>query len=97
MTSALAIAAAMSALSAALLLVLAGVWIREYRSVRTPLMLGMVAFILVMLLENSVALYFYFVSMETLYVNDPSVKTLIAVLRSLQFTALLIFTYVSVR
>lgn len=97
MTSALAIAAGMSALSAGLLLVLAGVWIREYLSVRTPLILGMVAFILVMLLENSVALYFYFVSMESLYVNDPTVKTLIAVLRSLQFTALLLFTYVSVR
>jgi hypothetical protein len=97
MTSALAIAAAMSALSLVLLGVLAAVWIREYRSVRTPLILGMVAFILVLLVENSVALYFYFVTMENLYVDDPFVKTLIAVLRTLQFVALLLFTYVSVR
>ncbi|PSP37058.1 MAG: hypothetical protein BRD21_04170 [Halobacteriales archaeon SW_8_66_22] len=97
MVSALTIAAAMSALSAALLVVLAGVWIREYRSVRTPLILGMVAFILVMLLESSVALYFYVATMETLYVDDPFVRNLIAVLRSLQFVALLLFTSVSVR
>ena len=97
MTSALAVGAAMSALSAALLVVLAGVWIREYRSVRTPLILGMVAFVLVLLIENSVALYFYFVTMENLYVDDPSVRALIAVLRSLQFVALLFLTYVSLR
>ena len=97
MTSALAIATALSALSAVPLIVLAGVWIREYRSVQTPLILGMVAFILVMLLENSVALYFYFATMESLYVDDPFVRNLIAVLRGLQFVALSIFTYVSVR
>jgi len=73
MTSPLAIAAALSALSVVVLLVLAGVWIREYRAVRTPLVLGLVAFILVLLVENSVALYFYFATMESLYVDDQFV------------------------
>jgi len=97
MTSPLAIAAALSALSIVVLLVLAGVWVREYLSIGTPLVLGLVVFILVLLVENTVALSFYLVTMESLYVDDPFVRTLIAVLRSLQFVALLFLTYVSVR
>jgi hypothetical protein len=93
----LAIAAALSVLSIALLGVLAGVWIREYREVRSPLVLGLVLFILVLLVENSVALYFYFATMETLYVDDPAVRTLVAIMRALQFIALVFLTYVSLR
>jgi len=93
----LAIAAALSVLSIALLGVLAGVWIREYREVRSPLVLGLVLFILVLVVENSVALYFYFATMETLYVDDPAVRTLVAIMRALQFIALVFLTYVSLR
>jgi hypothetical protein len=93
----LAIAAALSVLSITLLGVLAGVWIREYREVRSPLVLGLVLFILVLLVENSVALYFYFATMETLYVDDPAVRTLVAIMRALQFIALVFLTYVSLR
>lgn len=93
----LEIAAALSVLSIVLLGVLAGVWIREYREVGSPLVLGLLMFILVLLVENSVALYFYFATMETLYVDDPAVRTLVAVMRALQLVALVFLAYVSLR
>jgi hypothetical protein len=94
MSTALTIAAALSALSLVVLGVLAYVWIQEYRSVRTPLVLGLTVFILVLMVENAVALAFYF-TMNTLYVDDPVVRQIIAVTRALQLVALLIFAYVS--
>jgi hypothetical protein len=94
MSTALTIAAALSALSLIVLGVLAVVWIREYRTVGTSLVLGLTVFILVLLVENAVALGFY-VTMNTLYVDDPVVRQIIAVTRGLQLVALLLFAYVS--
>jgi hypothetical protein len=94
MSTALTIAAALSALSLVVLGVLAVVWIREYRAVGTSLVLGLTVFILVLIVENAVALGFYF-TMNTLYVDHPVVRQVVAVTRALQLIALLIFAYVS--
>jgi hypothetical protein len=51
------VAAVLSALTVALLLVLT-VWGHTYRPMRTPLALGLVLFAVVLLAENSVVLYF---------------------------------------
>lgn len=95
MTNPLTIAAALSALSLVVLSVLAYVWVQEYRSVGTPLVLGLTVFILMLMVENAVALGFYF-TMNTLYVDDPVVRQIIAVTRALQLVALLLFASVSV-
>jgi hypothetical protein len=92
-----AIASALSALTVVLLAVLVVTWGRTYLDFRTPLVLGLVLFSLFLLVENSVALYFYFVAEEMYYVDDPAIGNLIAVLRGLQLLAVGAFTYVSLR
>lgn len=89
------IAAGFSAGTVLLLLVLGGTWIQSYRTYRTPLVLGLVAFCIVLFVENLIALYFYFISMEDLYVSDPEIATLVAVMRGLQFLGVAFFTYVT--
>jgi len=96
MTTPLTIAAALSGLSLVVLSVLAVVWLREYRAAGTPLVLGLVAFILVLLAENAVALGFS-LTMNALYVDDPLVRQVIAVTRGLQLVALVSFAVVSLR
>ena len=72
------------------------VWLRNYRTFRTPLVLGLVAFSGVMLVENALALY-YFVTMQSLYSGDPHVQQAVLVLRGLQLVALGFLTYVTLR
>jgi hypothetical protein len=91
------IAAALSALTVVLLVVLSVSWGRTYLGLRTPLALGLVLFCLVLLVENSVALYFYFLADARYYVDEPLVGSLVAVLRGLQLLAVGAFTYVTVR
>jgi hypothetical protein len=91
----LALAAGLSVLTVVVLLVLASTWLRSYRQFQTPLALGLLAFCLVLLAENLVALYFYFFTMERLFVDDPAIGTLVVVMRALQFVAVAVFTYVS--
>jgi len=91
------IAAALSALTVVLLLVLSVNWGRIYLELRTPLALGLVLFCLVLLVENSAALYFYFLADARYYVDEPRIGNLIAVLRGLQLLAVGAFTYVTVR
>lgn len=92
---ALEIAMGLSALTIVLLIVLTWQWLGTYRAVKTPLALGLVAFCLVLLVENSVALYFYVFSMEMLYVDDPTIGTLVAVMCGLELLAVAVFTYVT--
>jgi hypothetical protein len=75
---------------------LSGVWLRNYRTFRTPLVLGLVAFSGVMLVENALALYFFF-TMQSLYSGDPHVQEAVLVLRGLQLVALGFLTYVTMR
>jgi hypothetical protein len=92
-----AIAAALSAVTVVVLLVVSVTWGRTYLELRTPLALGLVLFSLVLLVENSAALYFYFVADARYYVDEPTIGALIAVLRGLQLLAVGAFAYVSLR
>jgi hypothetical protein len=75
---------------------LSGVWLRNYRTFRTPLVLGLVAFGGVMLAENALALYF-FLTMQSFYSGDPHVQQAVLVLRGLQLVAVGFLTYVTMR
>jgi hypothetical protein len=90
------VASALAALNVALLAVLAGVWLQNYRSVRTPLVLGLLAFAVVMLVENAAAIYF-FLSMGMLYSGDPAAQQFVVLLRALEFLAVALLTYVTLQ
>lgn len=90
------VASILAGLNTVLLLSLIVVWARNYATFRTTLVLGLLGFALVMLLENAAALYFLF-SMRSLYAMDPGVGQFVLVLRSLEFLAIAILTYVTVR
>ncbi|RDZ63507.1 hypothetical protein C5B90_10205 [Haloferax sp. Atlit-12N] len=89
-------ASALSGANIVFLAALTAVWIRNYRTFRTSLVLGLLAFAVVMLVENAVALYFFF-TMQSLYSGDPHVQQAVLVLRALQLVALAFLTYVTVR
>lgn len=90
------IATTFSALTVILLAILTAVWINNYRTFRTNLILGLIAFSLLLLVENLVAIYFFF-SMDMLYAADPTIERVVALLRTLQFVAVLFLTYVSLK
>lgn len=96
MGTSILLASALAGVNIVLLAALSIVWVRNYRTFRTPLVLGLLAFGLVMLVENATALYFFF-SMRMLYSGDPTVQTSVAVLRGLQFVALLFLTWVTMK
>lgn len=94
MSTPLLVAGGLSVLNAVLLGVLTVIWVRNYRTFRTPLVLGLVAFAVVLLVENLVAIYFSF-SMDMLYAASPAVHTVVALLRVLQFVAIAILLFVT--
>ncbi len=96
MNTALMTAAALSGISVALLLGLVAVWVRNYRTFRTPLTLGLIAFAAVLLFENVLAIYFFF-STGMLYAGDPFAQRALLSLRALQVVALAFLTYVTMK
>ena len=94
MSTELVAATALSAGNLALLALLAYVWIQNYRRFKTPLVLGLLAFSLVLALENAVAISFFF-SSGMLYAADPTVERVVVALRGLQFLALCFLAYVT--
>jgi hypothetical protein len=96
MSSAILIASALAGINVLLLAALTFVWARNYRTFRTPLILGLLAFGAAMFVENGVALYFFF-STRKLYAMNPSVQQVVAVLRALQSLALVFLTYVTMK
>jgi hypothetical protein len=78
------------------LLALTGVWARNYRRFRTTLVLGLLAFALAMLIENALALYYFF-TMQSLYSGDPHVQQAVLVLRALQLVAVGTLTYATLK
>ena len=88
------VASALSGVNILLLAGLTAVWVRNYRTFRTPLILGLIAFGSVMLLENATAIYFFF-STKMLYSGDPTVQTAVAVLRGMQLVALVFLAWVT--
>ena len=95
-TTALQIATAFAGLSFVLLAVLSLIWIHNYREFRSPLVLGLVVFAVVLALENATAIYFFF-SMQMLYVADSTVHTAVAILRGMQFVALCFLTWATLQ
>ena len=89
-------ATALSGVNIVMLAALVVVWARNYRTFRTPLILGLVAFSTVMLVENAVAVY-YFLSMRMLFTADPTVQRVVFALRALQLLALAFLTYVTMK
>ena len=96
MDSNLLIAAGLSGISVALLVALIAVWVRNYRTFRTPLTLGLIAFGAVLLIENVLAIYFFF-STGMLYSGDPLAQRALLSLRALQVIALAFLTYVTMK
>jgi hypothetical protein len=78
------------------LLVLTAVWARNYRRFQTTLVLGLLAFAVAMLVENALALYFFF-TMQSLYSGDPHVQQAVLVLRALQLVAVGSLTYATLK
>ncbi len=96
MTPYLAMATALSGLNVLLLVALTLVWVRNYRAFRTPMTLGLAGFGVVLLVENAVALWFYF-GMGMLYAGSQAAQLTVLGMRSLQFLALVLLTWVTMR
>ncbi|WP_311170589.1 hypothetical protein [Halobellus ordinarius] len=92
----LLVATVLSGANVVLLAVLTGVWVRNYRTFGSEMTAGLAAFAAAMLLENALAIYFFF-STGMLYVGDPAVQQAVAALRALQTVALVFLTYVTVK
>lgn len=96
MSTTLTIATVLSGLTILLLAVLTAVWVRNYRTFESTLTLGLIAFGATLILENALAIYFFF-STTMLYSGDPVVQNAILALRTLQLVAVGFLTYVSVK
>jgi hypothetical protein len=90
------IASVLSGVNILLLLALSGVWLKNYRTFGTSLVLGQLAFGLAMLAENALAVYFFF-TMSSLYSMDPHVGQAVLALRAIQLVAISILTYVTMQ
>lgn len=87
----------LSGLNSILLLVLLSIWVRNYRQFRSNMVLGLVGFSAVLLLENLIAMYFFFRSMSMLYTSDPFVGQVVVAMRLLELLAIAFLTYVSLQ
>jgi hypothetical protein len=96
MSTTMMIASALSGSSILLLAGLVSVWVRNYLTFRTPLSLGLVAFGVVLLIENALAIYFFF-STSMLYSGDPVAQQAVLTLRALQLCAVGLLTYVTMQ
>ena len=93
----LQIASALSVVNVLLLGTLTVVWARNYRTFKTPLIAGLLAFSVVMLLENLVALYFFQSSMRMLYAGDTLAQQVVLAMRALETVAFAFLTYVTLK
>ena len=87
----------LSGFNSALLVVLLSVWLKNYRTFRSGMVLGLVGFSGVLLLENMVAVFFFFRSMQMLYSTDPVVGQVVVGMRLLELLAIAFLTYVTVQ
>lgn len=86
----------LSAVNLVLLVVLLWIWVRNYRTFASAMVLGLIVFAVVLIVENLLAVYFAF-SMATLYATDPTVQAIGSLLRALQFLALIVLTWATLR
>lgn len=90
----IAVAAGVAAVNVALLLVLVGIWVRNYSTFGSNLVLGLVVFGAAMVIENAMAVYF-FLSTQMLYAGGQTVQQAVLVLRLIEFVAVAVLTYVT--
>ncbi|MEZ3142592.1 hypothetical protein [Halobaculum sp. MBLA0143] len=96
MSGTIMVAGALSGANLLLLGAVSGLWIQNYRSVGTSFVLGLLAFAVALFAENALALYF-FVTMQSLYAGDPHVQQAVLLLRAVQFVAVVVLTYTTLR
>lgn len=82
-------------LNVLLLLVLTYVWITNYRRFQTAITLGFLSFGIVLLVENLLAVYFFFGMVE--FYTETTAQQMVLSLRVLEFIALTCLTWVIVR
>jgi len=87
----------LAAVNAVLLAVLGAVWLRNYRRFRSAMVLGLVVFSAALFVENVIAVYFFFDSMHMFYASDPLVGGVVFVMRTLEFIAVGLLAFVTVR
>lgn len=88
------LAVGLAVINLGLLFVLAGIWLQNYRTFRTTLLLGLVLFAGVLAIENLVAILSYLTT-EMVYAGGTQAKYAVIGLRALQFVALVFLTYVT--
>lgn len=81
-------AVVVSGVNLLLLASLSYIWISNYRTFRSPHILGLVIFAVALAAENVAAIYFHF-SMGMLYAASPTAQRVVVLLRGLQLVALL--------
>jgi hypothetical protein len=84
-------------LSSALLAVLAAVWLQNYREFRSPMILGLLGFSGLLLLENLIAIAFFFSRMKMLYAADPLVGQVVLGMRIIELLAVGLLTYATLQ
>jgi len=84
-------------INSVLLLVLVSVWVRNYRQFGSPMILGLLGFSSVLLIENLIALAFFFSSMQTLYSMDPLAGQVVLGMRLLELIAIGFLSYATLQ
>jgi len=87
-------AVALAAVNLVLLSVLIAVWLGNYRTFRSPMLLGLLLFAGVLAVENTVAIGAY-LSTEMIYAGGKTAMYTLVALRGLQFLALGFLTVVT--
>ena len=90
------VATALSGVNVLLLMVLTVIWVHNYRTFGSEMTAGLALFGGVMILENLLAIYFFF-SSGMLYADSSSVQQIVTILRALQTVALTFLTYVTAK
>lgn len=87
-------AVGLAVVNLALLGVLIAVWLRNYRTFRSPMLLGLLLFAGVLAVENLVAIGAY-LSTEMVYAGGKTAMYTLVALRGLQFVAIVFLTVVT--
>ena len=90
------VATVFSGVNVLLLAALTVIWVRNYQTFGSQMSAGLAMFAIAMVLENVVAIYFFF-GTGMLYANTPGVQQSVATLRALQTVALAFLTFVTAK
>ena len=80
-----------------LLAILVAVWVRNYRQFGSSMILGLLGFSSVLLIENLIALAFFFSSMQALYSMDPLAGQVVLGMRLLELVAISFLSYATLQ